>query len=82
MNKQLSEYQRLDKENKQKIQQLTDELKQLKRVSSPRHRSSTANPKFEELMEARDMEIAKYKGEIEKLKHEVWQLQVKVSFVP
>ena len=79
LNKQLLDYQRTDKENKQKIQQLQDELKQLKRVTSPRNRSSTANPKFEEILEARDMELAKYKAEIEKLKHEVWQLQVKVS---
>jgi hypothetical protein len=82
LNKQLLDYQRTDKENKQKIQLLQDELKQLKRVTSPRNRSSTANPKFEEILEARDMELAKYKAEIEKLKHEVWQLQVKSNLDP
>jgi len=76
----LIEYQRADKENKQKIQQLQDELGKLKRISSPRARSTTANLKFEEIIETRDMEIAKYKAEIQKLKHEVWQLQVKVKY--
>lgn len=77
LNKQLLEYQKMDRENKQQIQSLQIELQQLKQIS-PRVRSGTANNKLEEVLQARDLEIAKYQKEIEKLKHEVWQLQIKV----